>query len=141
MGSARRRGAPLWLLLLICGLSACTAAPPPSSSPAGERPSFSETGTASWYGRSHQGRKTASGEAFDMRAMTAAHPSLPFGTVVRVTNLANGRMVKVRVNDRGPYGRGRVIDLSAEAAQALGMTVDGTAQVRIEVFASDQPGS
>jgi rare lipoprotein A len=81
---------------------------------------------------------TASGEPFDMNELTAAHRSLPLHTVVRVTNLDNGRSVKVRINDRGPYLRGRVIDLSAQAARALGMTHDGIASVRLEVYDDDQ---
>jgi rare lipoprotein A len=107
-----------------------------------QAPRLAETGTASWYGSWHQGRLTASGERFDARAFTAAHRSLPFGTILRVTNLTNGETVKVRVNDRGPYTRGRTLDLSAAAAKALGITKDGIARVRIEVFAADQmPGS
>jgi rare lipoprotein A len=74
-----------------------------------------------------------------MNAYTAAHRNLPFGTIVRVTNLDNGRVVKVRINDRGPYVKSRIIDLSAEAARALGMRQKGIAHVRIEQFASDQP--
>ncbi len=76
-----------------------------------------------------------------MRAMTAAHRTLPFGTVVRVTNLENGRTVKVRINDRGPYVTGRIIDLSAKAAADLAITGDGVAKVKVEAFASDQPTS
>ena len=101
-------------------------------------PTFAETGTASWYGAWHQGRLTADGERFDPRAFTAAHRNLPFGTILRVTNLASGAMVKVRVNDRGPYIKGRTLDLSAAAAEALGITKDGIARVRIETFAADQ---
>jgi rare lipoprotein A (peptidoglycan hydrolase) len=102
---------------------------------------FTQAGKGSWYGRWHQGRKTASGERFNMYQMTAAHRSLPLGTVVRVTNLATGKSVKVRINDRGPYYKGRVIDLSAAAARALGISQKGTARLQIEAFASDQtPG-
>jgi rare lipoprotein A (peptidoglycan hydrolase) len=102
---------------------------------------FTQAGKGSWYGRWHQGRKTASGERFNMFQMTAAHPSLPLGTIVRVTNPATGISVKVRINDRGPYYQGRVIDLSAAAARALGISKKGTARLRIEAFASDQtPG-
>ena len=88
-----------------------------------------ETGIASWYGGRFHGRKTASGEAFDMHALTAAHPKLPFGSWVRVRNLVNGRSVDVRINDRGPYVKRRIIDLSRAAARALG--VAGTHQVEI----------
>lgn len=91
-------------------------------------------GMASWYGPGFHGRRTASGERFNSGAMTAAHRNLPFGTQVRVTNLNNGRSVVVRINDRGPFIRGRVIDLSAEAARAIGMLRPGVAPVRIEVI-------
>ncbi|MGQ4648616.1 septal ring lytic transglycosylase RlpA family protein [Lyngbya aestuarii] len=90
-------------------------------------------GMASWYGPGFHGRLSASGERFNQNAMTAAHRHLPFGTSVRVTNLNNGRSVVVRINDRGPFVRGRVIDLSAGAAKALGMINSGTAPVRVEV--------
>lgn len=92
-----------------------------------------EKGKASWYGGRWHGRATASGERFNQWAMTAAHKKLPFGTWVRVTNLSNGRMCIVRVNDRGPFVRGRVIDLSAAAAQQIGLTSSGIAPVRLEV--------
>jgi rare lipoprotein A len=91
------------------------------------------SGIASWYGREHQGMPTASGEAFDRRELTAAHRSLPLGTVLRVTNPANGRQVTVRVNDRGPYVRGRMLDLSEKAARALGIVDRGKARVEMEV--------
>lgn len=91
-------------------------------------------GRASWYGSRFQGRRTASGERFNAYALTAAHRSLPFGTKVRVTNLRNNRAVIVRINDRGPYSGGRVIDLSKAAAQAIGMLRSGTAPVRIEII-------
>lgn len=94
------------------------------------------TGVASWYGPGFHGRRSASGEIYNQHAMTAAHRSLPFGTQVRVTNLNNGHQVVVRINDRGPFIPGRVIDLSAGAATALGMTYSGLAQVRIEVLAN-----
>jgi len=98
----------------------------------GEVLSRLETGIASWYGGRFHGRKTASGEAFDMNALTAAHRKLPFGSWVRVRNLVNGRSVDVRINDRGPYIKQRVIDLSRAAAQALG--VGGTRQVEITLL-------
>lgn len=94
-------------------------------------------GTASWYGRGHHGRKTASGERFNMNALTAAHPTLPFGTQVAVTNLDNGRTVMLRINDRGPFIRGRIIDVSYRAAQDLGMVREGLARVRVQVQAVD----
>jgi rare lipoprotein A len=89
-----------------------------------------QIGTASWYGGKYDGRPTASGEIFDSSQLTAAHPSLPFGTQVQVLNPANGRSVVVRINDRGP-GHGRVIDLSMQAAKALDIVRTGTARVHI----------
>ncbi|HEY2022716.1 septal ring lytic transglycosylase RlpA family protein [Paraburkholderia sp.] len=93
---------------------------------------FRQTGRASWYGRFFHGRRTANGERYDMHALTAAHRTLPLGSYVRVTNSANSRSVIVRINDRGPYARGRVIDLSMAAASALDMRHSGTAKVEIE---------
>jgi len=93
-----------------------------------------ERGMATWYGERHQGGQTASGERFDMNAMTAAHKSLRMNTRVRVTNLKNGRQVVVRINDRGPYGRGRIIDLSRAAARSLDMIGDGVVPVTVEVL-------
>ena len=92
------------------------------------------TGTASWYGEAHHRKKTASGEPFDMHALTAAHRTLPFGTRVLVTNLANGRAVEVRINDRGPVVRDRIIDLSYGAARALDAVGAGVFRVRIAVL-------
>ncbi|WP_408220388.1 septal ring lytic transglycosylase RlpA family protein [Paraburkholderia sediminicola] len=93
---------------------------------------FHQTGRASWYGRGFHGRRTANGERFDMHALTAAHRTLPLGSYVRVTNPATSRSVVVRINDRGPYARGRIIDLSMAAAAALDMRHAGTARVQIE---------
>lgn len=92
-----------------------------------------QVGTASWYGSYFQGKDTASGEAFNMYDFTAAHPTLPLGTYVRVTNLRNGRSVVVRINDRGPVVDGRIIDISYNAAQALGMKSRGLQQVRLDL--------
>ena len=92
------------------------------------------TGVASYYGRKFHGRRTASGESFDMGAMTAAHRTLPFGSLVRVTNPANGRSVIVRINDRGPFTRGRVIDVSRAAAEELGLIARGHAAVELELI-------
>jgi rare lipoprotein A len=97
-----------------------------------------ETGTASWYG-SDNGRTTASGMRFDPRQYTAAHRHLPFGTIVRVTNLSNGLAVQVMINDRGPWAAGRIIDLSSAAADALKMKSAGTAKVTIEVIQLGPP--
>jgi rare lipoprotein A len=88
-----------------------------------------ERGRASWYGPRFHGRRTASGETFNMHDLTAAHKTLPFGTRVRVRNLANGREVAVRINDRGPHVRGRVIDLSRAAAQQIGLLTMGVATI------------
>lgn len=93
---------------------------------------YDETGTASFYGARHHGKRTASGEPFDQHGLTAAHRSLPFGTRVKVTNLNNDRSVVVRINDRGPHTRGRLIDLSRAAAQRLDMIRSGTARVRVQ---------
>lgn len=93
---------------------------------------FSQTGMASWYGRQFHGRKTASGETFDMNALTAAHRTLPLNCYVRVTNQTNGKSVVVKINDRGPFHGNRVLDLSYGAAKVLGITDAGTAKVSIE---------
>jgi rare lipoprotein A len=93
---------------------------------------FSQTGTASWYGRQFHGRKTASGDTFDMNCLTAAHRSLPLNCFIRVTNRNNGKSVVVKVNDRGPFHGNRVLDLSYGAAKQLGITNSGTANVNIE---------
>ena len=92
------------------------------------------SGRASWYGPGFHGRRTANGEIFNQNALTAAHPSLEFGTKVKVTNLNNGRSVVVRINDRGPYAGGRVIDLSAAAAQSLNMVRSGVARVKVTIL-------
>lgn len=92
------------------------------------------SGMASWYGGRFHGRKTANGERYNMNAMTAAHKTLPFGTRVLVTNTRNGRSVQVRINDRGPFIRGRVIDLSRAAASQIGLTASGVAPVRVSVL-------
>jgi rare lipoprotein A len=130
----------LWLVAIgaTFALSAC-AGISPVPAPAGmEQATFNQIGIASWYGRGHHGRKTASGERFDMNRMTAAHKSIELGTIVRVTSLETGDTVKVRINDRGPYLRGRIIDLSDKAARRLGIREAGIARVRVEIFASDQ---
>lgn len=93
---------------------------------------FSQSGTASWYGRQFHGRKTASGETFDMNGLTAAHRSLPLNCYIRVTNKNNGRSVVVKVNDRGPFHGNRVLDLSYGAAKQIGLTGAGTGNVSIE---------
>ena len=98
-------------------------------------PAFTlEEGLASWYGGKFQGRLTSSGEVFDTNLLTAAHKSLPFGTVVKVTNLANGLSTVVKINDRGPFVEGRIIDLSRAAAEQIDMVGTGTARVTVEVL-------
>jgi len=93
-----------------------------------------QTGKASWYGAAFQGKPTASGEPFNMNALTAAHRNLPFGTQVRVTNQNNGRSVVVRINDRGPFVDGRIIDLSRAAAGQIGMIDAGVVPVSLEIL-------
>tara|TARA_B100000959_G_scaffold111231_1_gene117314 strand:+ start:259 stop:1086 length:828 start_codon:yes stop_codon:yes gene_type:complete len=95
---------------------------------------YAQTGEASWYGKKFHGRKTSNGDVYDMYGMTAAHKTLPLPTYLQVRNLDNGREVVVRVNDRGPFLGGRILDLSYMAAQKLGVVATGTAQVRIEVI-------
>ncbi|MBE0618028.1 MAG: septal ring lytic transglycosylase RlpA family protein, partial [Proteobacteria bacterium] len=95
---------------------------------------YEEEGTASWYGEEFQGRPTSSGETYDMYGMTAAHRTLPLPTYVEITNLENGNRVVVRVNDRGPFHGGRLIDVSYAAAHRLGMVGHGTARVRVRAL-------
>ena len=108
------------MLLLLCWMLAC-AAP------------IHQTGVASWYGAELAGRPTASGERFRPGLMTAAHPKLPFGTVVRVTRLDNGKRVRVVINDRGPYAGGRILDLSQAAARRIGAIDAGTVKVKLQI--------
>lgn len=106
------------------------------------KPSHVQQGKASFYGGTAlNGRLTASGERFNQNELTAAHPSLPFGTRIRVTNLANQRQVVVRVNDRGPFVKGRILDVSTAAAQRMNMTAQGVAQVRMEVLKGENVAS
>ena len=121
-----RLAAALILVALAAGCARTHKALPPE-------PRALQTGKASWYGDAHHGRKTASGETFDMNALTAAHRTLPLGTRVLVTNLANGRSIEVRINDRGPMVSDRIIDLSFAAARALGGVGAGVLRVRIAV--------
>jgi rare lipoprotein A len=92
-----------------------------------------QIGMASWYGPGYHGNTSASGEIYNMYELTAAHKELPFGTYVRVTNLRNGKTVVVRINDRGPFKRGRIIDLSYAAARKIGMVREGSTRVRVEI--------
>ena len=122
-----------WVFLpaLSFSLVACTCLPKGVSD---MDVGIKDRGIASWYGQDFHGWLTASGEIYDMEAMTAAHRTLPLGTVVRVTNIANGQQSTVRINDRGPYLNGRVLDLSHAAARALGMVHDGISPVQLEVI-------
>jgi len=133
-----RRRLRVCLVLVVLALApvGCATARRTSvpDSAGGPEPGTRIDGMASWYGQQHQGRPTASGEAFDMNKLTAAHRTLPFGTRLRVTNVENGKTVVVRVNDRGPHVPGRVLDLSYRAAQALGMTDAGVARVEVVVL-------
>lgn len=115
-------------IVLLAGAMGCSSKPPMV------RPSaYEDVGLASFYGKKFHGRKTASGERFNMYALTAAHKRLAFGAMVRVTHLENGRSVVVRINDRGPFAKDRIIDLSYAAAKKLGMVPQGVARVRIRV--------
>jgi len=116
---------------LVFLVVACAGKPAPSTTPV--RKGDTEKGIASWYGKKYHGRLTANGERYDMHKMTAAHRTFPFGTVVEVTNLENGRKARVRINDRGPFVKGRIIDLSYKAARELEMVESGVVRVRIEV--------
>jgi len=120
------------ILLLLCLVLflpvACSSTGAPRTS------GLTEQGTASWYGPGFHGKLTASGEKFNQSAMTAAHKKYPFGTLVRVTNLRNGRSVEVRINDRGPFVKGRIIDLSQGAAKKIDMIQAGTVPVRLDVL-------
>ncbi|HTR54252.1 MAG TPA: septal ring lytic transglycosylase RlpA family protein [Kofleriaceae bacterium] len=126
-GVGRRASIGILIAIALATIAACGARqqPPPT------HPANVYRGMASWYG---EAQMTASGERFDKHAMTAAHRTLPLGTRVRVTNQRNGRSVVVRINDRGPYAHGRIIDLSEAAARVLGMIEAGVAPVELEVL-------
>ncbi len=131
-------------IVLIVMAASCAGTvdvmPEPGSSPAkavaaataSTAAAFRQVGTASWYGKDLHGKRTASGEIFDMYGLSAAHRTLPFGSMIRVTNLGNNKDIAIRVNDRGPFIKSRVIDLSYGAARELGFAAEGTAQVVIE---------
>ena len=122
---------------------------PPSQAPSSAPPAierqpaipgqYVEEGVASWYGDPFNGRRAANGEIYDMHQFTAAHRTLPFGAIVRVTNLRNGKQTQVRITDRGPFVANRVIDLSLSAAQAIDMVGPGTAPVRLEILGGPNP--
>jgi len=126
------RSAAVLGVLAACAKAPVAPTPPPPEQ--AQRRTAVQDGMASYYGARFAGRRTASGERFDPRALTAAHPELPFGTRVRVTNLDNGRSITVRINDRGPFAGGRIVDLSWGAARALDMLRRGVARVRLEVL-------
>ncbi len=135
----RRGVSQTWMLLLACGfaVSACTVLP---KGQADLDVSMKERGIASWYGEDFHGWMTANGEIYDMEALTAAHRTLPLGTAILVTNVENGKQVRVRINDRGPYLYGRVLDLSLAGARALDMVDSGVAAVQIEVVGDQSAG-
>jgi rare lipoprotein A len=123
------------LILLLLFIAACAV--PRSRSVRAPLPhpgGATQTGIASWYGPGFHGQLTASGAIYNQHDLTAAHPSLPLGTRVLVTNLTNGSTAEVRINDRGPFVKGRIIDLTNEAAESIGMIGPGTAPVRVEVI-------
>lgn len=144
----------LGCLLAAAMLHACAAPKPPPVKPGKPRPyrvngvwyqpmaharDFTQKGKASWYGKKFHGRRTSNGEIYDMYAMTAAHKTLPMGTYVRVFNLDNRKTVDVRINDRGPFVRDRIIDLSYTAAKAVNMIGPGTAAVKIQALGAPAP--
>ena len=146
----------IFLLFVIWGCASSTAPPSPTPEPPPGYPKpykvwgkwyqplphakgFRQRGIASWYGKDFHGKKTSNGEIYNMYAMTAAHKTLPLGTHVRVHNLENGKKTDVRINDRGPFVRGRIIDLSYSAAQKVGLVGPGTA--RVEIYALGSPAS
>jgi rare lipoprotein A len=134
------------LLLIVWSLPGCGGGSQKIHSPAGYPAGYPighvERGVASWYGPGFHGHKTANGEQYDMHKLTAAHRTLPLGSVLLVKSLSNGRMVTVRVNDRGPFAKNRILDLSLGAAQSLGMTGAGTDQIELRVTAyQGRPGA
>jgi rare lipoprotein A len=139
---ARKPGRFALLLGVIGSLAACASRPPTRGVPPGPpAPGWTEEGIASWYGGrdGFEGMPTASGEIYDSSLLTAAHRELPLGTIVDVINLDNGKIVQVRINDRGPFVFGRVIDLSRAAAQELALIGPGTGPVRITVVVPGAP--
>jgi rare lipoprotein A len=140
-------------LVVALALTGCASgpalvkSPPPATTrpeaaprPNPEKWPAETTGIASWYGKAHHGRPTASGEIYDMHALTAAHRSLPLGTRVLVTNVKNDRSVEVRINDRGPYIPGRIIDLSYAAARELRAIADGIVRVKLRILEAASAG-
>ena len=128
-----RCAALLSILILVGTLAACGGPPKPTYFP-GYPVGFVERGVASWYGPGFHGNKTANGERYDMHKLTAAHRTLPLGSIAVVRSMSTGRQVTVRINDRGPFARGRVLDLSLAGAQALMMTGAGTGEIELRVI-------
>lgn len=155
--AVRRSPLPVCILLLLFIFSCTTSTPhrkPPEQKPGYPKPykvygkwyqplpdskGFRQRGIASWYGKDFHGKKTSNGEIYNMYAMTAAHKTLPLGTYVRVHHLENGKKIDVRINDRGPFVRGRIIDLSYTAASKIGLVGPGTAKV--EIYALGTPAT
>jgi rare lipoprotein A len=131
--------AALLVFASACGKHTTAHVPPPPSKPAPI--GWTEKGIASWYGAPYDGYPSASGEIFDTHKLTAAHRTLPFDTWVEVTNLQNGRQVKVRINDRGPFIDGRIIDLSFAAATTIDIVGPGTAKVKLKVVKAPKNGT
>ena len=122
------------ILIAAIAFEGCRASAPPVHRFPGYPIGFVERGVASWYGPGFHGNKTANGERYDMHHLTAAHRTLPLGSIAVVRSLTSGRQVTVRINDRGPFARGRVLDLSLAGAQAIGMTGNGTDQIELKVI-------
>lgn len=142
---AQRETPRRWSYLLILTIGAVVAAcsnqqSPPEIQPSAQYPHVSIIGVASWYGPGFDGHRTSSGEVYDQARLTAASTLFPLGTHLLVTNLANGRSIEVRINDHGPFVKGRAIDLSHEAARALGILGPGTARVRMDVIETPAGG-
>ncbi|MEC4890180.1 MAG: septal ring lytic transglycosylase RlpA family protein [Nitrospira sp.] len=132
----RRRMYHLIAALCCLSLGACSWVPKGESQ---LDVGIKERGIASWYGEQFHGKQAANGEIFDMGALTAAHRTLPLGSMIRVTNLTNGKHVRVRINDRGPYVNGRILDLSLAAADRLGMVAGGLSVIQLEVIGDRRP--
>lgn len=123
----------LFTIILCTSLISCQSQPPPINRFPGYPVGYQEKGIASWYGPGFHGNKTANGERYDMHKLTAAHRTLPLGSIAVVRSVSTGRHVTVRINDRGPFAKGRVLDLSLAGAEAIGMTGTGTDQIELQV--------
>jgi rare lipoprotein A len=132
LSGGERSGGAAALVLAAAVLAGCSMPPLSEWHPMPRSGHYAEVGTASWYGPGFSGNPTSSGEIYDVSDMTAAHQTLPLGTRVVVTNLVNGKSIEVRINDRGPFAKGRIIDLSFAAAHAVDLVGPGTARVRVE---------